>query len=80
MACPRAVDATSDRWTPNTHLLELLALGRRLDIFKMHQSILREVHDLPQIVEQAFITFKTFEQLDERLGADLLVVPAEIEN
>ena len=46
----------------------------------MHQGVLREVHDLPQVVEQPFVTFKTFEQLDERLGADLLVVPAEIEN
>jgi len=46
----------------------------------MDEGVLREVHDLPQVVEQAFITFKPFEQLDQGLGADLLVVPAEIEN
>ena len=63
-----------------TNLLELLALGRRLDIFEMHQSVLAEVHDLPEVVEQAFVALEAFEQLDERFRADLLVVPAEIEN
>ena len=63
-----------------TDLLELLTFSCGFNIFKVDEGVLREVHDLPQIVEQPFITFKPFEQLDQGLGADLLVVPAEIEN
>ena len=64
----------------DTNLLELLALRRRLDVLEMHQRILREVHDLPEVVEEALVALEALEQLDQGLGADLLVVPAEIEN
>ena len=64
----------------DTNLLELLALGRRLDVLEVDQGVLAEVHDLPQIVEEALVALEALEELDERLGADLLVVPAEIEN
>ena len=63
-----------------TRLLELLALGRRLDVLEVDQGVLAEVHDLSQIVEQALVALEALEELDERFRADLLVVPAEIEN
>ena len=62
------------------YLLELLALGRRLDVLEVDQGVLAEVHDLSQIVEQALVALEALEELDERFRADLLVVPAEIEN
>ena len=63
-----------------THFFKLLALGRRLDVLEVDQGVLREVDDLPQIVEQPFVALEALEELHQRLGADLLVVPAEIEN
>ena len=63
-----------------THFFELLALGRRLDVLEVDQGVLAEVHDLPEVVEEALVALEALEQLDQGLGADLLVVPAEIEN
>ena len=54
--------------------MEEAHLRRRLDVLEVHQSVLREVHDLPEVVEQAFVALKPFEQFDQRLGPDLLVV------
>ena len=62
------------------YLLELLALGRRLDVLEVDQGVLAEVHDLPEVVEEALVALEALEQFHQGLGADLLVVPAEIEN